>query len=78
MSKKQELKYAIAECEQEMEAIEKKLFRSQTVLMLALIEGKKPDKNEVEYFKLYASLIESERERLKELNQQLNGKKDKK
>ena len=40
---KRKLREAIVETEQEIEALEKKLFRSQTVLLLALIEGKTPD-----------------------------------
>ena len=72
MSKKQEIRNAIEECEQEMEALEKKLFRSQTVLMLDLLEGKEFNKSEVDYFKLYASLIEKGRQRLKKLNDDLN------
>ncbi len=78
MSRKQDLKNAIDDCEQEIEALEKKLLRSQTVLMLALLEGTEPDKNEADYFKLYASLIDKGRERLKKLNEEyinLYGKK---
>ena len=46
--------------------------------MLALLEGTEPDKNEADYFKLYASLIDKGRERLKKLNEEyinLYGKK---
>ena len=56
MSKKRELKNAIAEIELEMEALEKKLFRSQTVVLRAIIDGVELDQTEVEYFKLYSSL----------------------
>lgn len=73
MSKRRELKEAIADTEQEIEAIEQKLFRSQTVLMLNLIEGTKPDKTEVDFFKLYASLIDQARKRLVQYNKELNG-----
>lgn len=64
MSRKRELREAISDTEQELEALEQKLLRSQTVLMLALIDGKQPDKTEVEFFKLYASLIDQARKRL--------------
>ena len=77
MSKKRELKKAISETEQEIEALEQKLFRSQTSLMLALLEGKKPDKTEIDFFKLYASLIEQARKRLLQYNKELNGDDDK-
>lgn len=73
MSNKKELKNAILETEQELEALEQKLFRSQTKLMLALIEGEQPDKTEVDFFKMYASLIESARKRLLQFNKELNG-----
>ena len=71
MSKKSELKNAIIETEQEIEALEQKLFRSQTVLLLALLDGTKPDKTEVDFFKFYASLIEEARKRLLQYNKEL-------
>lgn len=77
MSKKRELREAIADTEQEIEALEQKLFRSQTALMLALLEGTKPDKTEVDFFKLYASLIVEARNRLLQYNKELNGDKNK-
>lgn len=77
MSKRRDLKEAIVDVEREIEAIEKKLFRSQTVLLLDLLDGKTPNKTEVDFFKMYASLIEHDRKQLVELNNQLNkGKKD--
>ena len=72
MSKRRELKDAIYDAEQEIEAIEKKLFRSQTVLLLDLLDGKTPDKTEVDFFKMYASLIEHERRKLVEYTTELN------
>ena len=64
MTKKRELKEAIVDTEQEIEALEKKLFRSQTALLLDIIDGKQPEKKEVEFFKMYANLIEQSRKRL--------------
>lgn len=72
MSRKRELREAIIDTEQEIVALEQKLFRSQTVLMLALLDGEKPDKTEVDFFKLYASLIEQSRKRLLQYNKELN------
>lgn len=72
MSRRKELKEAIIDTEQEIEALEQKLFRSQTVLMLALLEGKTPDKTEVDFFKMYASLIEQSRNRLLMYNAEYN------
>lgn len=73
MSRKKELKEAISDTEQEIEALEQKLFRSQTVLMLALLDGVQPDKTEADFFRMYASLIENARKRLLQYNQELNG-----
>lgn len=64
MSRKSELKYEVRTSEDTIEALEKKLFRSQTVLMLALVDGQTPDPTEVGYFKTYATLIEQERKKL--------------
>ena len=71
---KRKLREAIVETEQEIEALEKKLFRSQTVLLLALIEGKTPDPMEVDFFKMYTSLIEQLRKRLLEYDDEYNNR----
>lgn len=76
MSRRRELRDAIIDTEQEIEALEQKLFRSQTVLMLNLIDGTKPDKTEVDFFKLYASLIEQARKRLLQYNKEYNSEDD--
>ena len=78
MSKRRELRDAIIDTEQEIEALEQKLFRSQTVLMLNLIDGTTPDKTEVDFFKLYASLIEQARKRLLQYNREYNSEDDEK
>ena len=67
---KRKLRESIIETEQEIEALEKKLSRSQTVLVLALIEGREPDPMEVDFFKMYTSLIEQLRKRLVEYNEE--------
>ena len=72
MSRKKELKEAIADTESEIAAIEKKLFRSQTVLLMDLLEGKQPDPKEMEFFKMYAQLIERARKRLVQYNAEYN------
>lgn len=78
MSKRKELKEAIYDTEREIEAIEKKLFRSQTVLLLDLLDGKTPNKTEVDFFKMYASLIEHDRRKLVEYTAELNKNRNKK
>ena len=72
MTKKRELKEAIVDTEQEIEALEKKLFRSQTALLLDIIDGKQPEKKEVEFFKMYANLIEQSRKRLLQYTAEYN------
>lgn len=69
--RKKLIKKTIESKEQEIEAIEKKLFRSSTALIIALIDGKKPSKKEADYFKMYASVIENARRELVELNKPL-------
>lgn len=69
--RKKLIKKTIESKEQEIEAIEKKLFRSSTALIIALIDGKKPSKKEADYFKMYTSVIENARRELVELNKPL-------
>ncbi|MDE5601763.1 MAG: hypothetical protein K2J16_04625 [Clostridia bacterium] len=46
--------------------------------MLDLLEGKKPDAKEMEFFKMYAQLIERARKRLVQYNEEYtNGSKNK-
>ena len=71
MSKKSELKRAITESEEEIESLEKKRSRSQSALLQAIIDDKKPNAMDVEYFKTYTSLIDVERENLRKLKAEL-------
>lgn len=71
MSKKSELKKKIAESEEEIESLEKKRGRSQSALLESILEGKAPDPTEVEYFRVYTSLIEVERKNLNKLKQEM-------
>ena len=72
MSKKSELKRAISESETEIETLEKKRARSQSALLEAILANAKPNVTDVEYFKLFTSLIEVERANLKKLNEELS------
>lgn len=71
MSKKSEIKKAIAESEKEIEELEKKRTRSQSALLEALVNNKKPQESDVEYFKVFTQLIEVERDNLRKLNEEL-------
>lgn len=79
MSKKGQLKKAIGESEREIEALEKKRTRSQSALMTAMLKGEKPDATDAEYFKVFTTLIDNERENLKKMMEEykaLGGKID--
>ena len=58
MSKKSELKKKIAESGAEIELLEKKRGRSQSALLEAMINGQTPNPTDVEYFRVFSSLIE--------------------
>ena len=72
MSKKGDLKKAIVESEQSIEELEKKRARSQSALLEALLNHTTPKEADVEYFKVFSSLIELERTNLRKLNEELN------
>lgn len=72
MSKKGELKRAIADSEHEIEALEKKRARSQSALFESVLMNRKPDPADSEYFRVFTQLIEKERENLRSLIAQLN------
>lgn len=71
MSKKSELKKAIAESEKELELLEKKRSRSQSALVEAVVANVKPDDEDIKYFQVYTSLIQVERENLHKLREEL-------
>lgn len=71
MSRKRELKRKIAESKKEIEELEKKRIRSQSALMEAHVNSISPSDSDVEYFKLYSSLIELERKNLRQLKDEL-------
>lgn len=71
MSKKSELKKAIADSEKEIEMLEKKRMRSQSAILEAYINKDTPNDSDAEYFRVYTSLIELERANLRKLNEEL-------
>lgn len=72
MSKKSDLKKAIAESEQEIENLEKKRMRSQSALLEAFLNHTTPSDTDAEYFKIFTALIELERSNLRKLNEELD------
>lgn len=70
MSKKSDLKKAILDSEKEIEELEKKRVRSQSALLQSILNESKPNDMDVEYFKVFTSLIEVERANLRKLKQE--------
>lgn len=71
MSRKSDLKRAIADSEKEIEALEKKRARSQSSLMAAMLSNKPQNPMDAEYFRVFSALIDSERENLRKLLEEL-------
>ncbi len=75
MSRKSELKKIISETEKEIEALEKKRERSQSVLLNAIVSKTEPDPADVEYFRVFTALIDERRELLRKYAAELKGLK---
>ena len=71
MSKKSDLKRAVTESERELSELERKCARSQTALLQSILNCTKPDEQDAQYFRVYTSLIEVERENLRKLKEEL-------
>lgn len=71
MSKKSDLKRAILDSEKEIAELEKKCGRSQTALLQSILNNTKLDEQDAQYFRVYTSLIEVERENLRKLKEEL-------
>lgn len=81
MSKKSDLKRAIADSEREISALEQKRARSQSSLMQAMLTHTKPNPQDEQYFNAFTTLIDNERKHLRSLYAELEAltgkKKDK-
>lgn len=71
MSKKSDLKKAILDSEKEIAELERKCNRSQTAILSAILKNVTPSEQDAQYFRIYTSLIEVERENLRKLNEEL-------
>ena len=71
MSRKGDLKRKIAESEREIEELERKRGRSQSALLEAIINAQTPNPTDVEYFKVYTSLIEVKKKNMQKLRDEL-------
>ena len=77
MSKKSKLKKAIDDSEREIEALEQKRERSQIAVMRSMIDGSKPSPEDLQYFTVFSTLIDNERENLRKLYAELDELKKK-
>ncbi len=71
MSKKSDLKKAIAQSEQEIADLETRRNRSQSALLQSFLDHTKPSKSDVEYYRVYSQLIDLERANLRKLTAEL-------
>lgn len=71
MSQKSDLKRAIIESEKEIAELERKCSRSKTSLLKAILDNSEISEKDAQYFRIYTSLIEVERENLRKLNDEL-------
>ncbi len=72
MSKKSELKKAIAESERTLEDLEQKRIRSQSAILYAYINKADPPQADNEIFNLYTQLIDLERKHLNNLKEEFD------
>ena len=73
MSKKSKLRKEIDDVQREIEALEQKRERSQIAVMRAMISGQKAAAEDEQYFMVFSTLIDNEREHLRELYAELEG-----
>lgn len=71
MSKKSDLKKAINDSETEIAELERKCSRSQTALLKSILNNTAINEQDAQYFRIYTSLIEVERENLRKLQDEL-------
>lgn len=71
MSKKSDLKKAILDSEKEIAELERKCNRSQTAVLKSILNNTAVNEQDAQYFRVYTSLIEVERENLRKLKEEL-------
>lgn len=71
MSRRSDLKRAILESEREISDLEHKCNRSQTALLKSILSNTPLNDQDAQYFRVYTSLIEVERENLRKLKEEL-------
>lgn len=78
MSKKGQIKKAIADSEREIAALEHKRERSQSALLHAMLMHEEPNPEDEQFFKVFSALIDEEREHLRSLYAELESLRKKK
>ena len=71
MFEKAKLKAKIRKCKKEIAALEQKRVRSQAALVEAILTHQAPKDDDVEFFNKYTAQIETVRQKMHELQQQL-------
>lgn len=71
MSKRSDLKRAIMDSAKEIAELEAKCARSQTALLQSILNGTRINEEDAQYFRIYTSLIDVERENLRKLTEEL-------
>lgn len=72
MSAEKQFKKEIAKLESEIEELEAKRARSEAYIIDALLTSTPLDENDVRFFRSYSTQIEQKRERILELQAQLD------
>ncbi len=75
MFKKIKLRRAIAKCKRCIEYLEKKRSRSQAALVESILTNKEPADEDVEFFNLYTSRINAERDKMHQFEVELGSNK---
>ena len=71
MFEKLKLRRKIRKLKIQIEELEKKRARSQSALMDAILSNSSPEDQDVDYFNRYSERINSDRERIRELERKL-------
>ena len=72
-----QLKKSIRDCKKRIEMLERKRTRSQAALVEAILTNSEPDNSDVDFFNMFTTQIDKERERLHKLTQELESLEEK-
>lgn len=72
MFDKMKLKKDLKKSQQLIETLEKKRYRSQAQLVEAILKNESPNDDDVEYFNNFTSQIDEVRDRIRDIQKQLD------